>query len=373
MSNVAIVTALPALKSHFNDIDNIEFYSRLVLTLPSLVIALLAPFLGHLIAKIGKKKAATIALIQFAISGSAGLYLESINMILLSRAVLGIMIAVLMIVTTSLVGDYFKPEDRPKFMGLQNAFVGLGGILFVVGGGFLSDISWRDTFAIYLISLLILPLAFTQIKEIKIEPSKQDGDIQINKGIYFIYFLAFVYMSLFFILPTQMPFLLIGEFGATGKFTGAIIAATFVANAIGAIIFAKLKGYFSFRTIFLIGLFIFAIGFMGLGLANNLYLFFIPAPIMGFGAGIMLTNLTAWMLSYTSMQNRVKSSGYFTSALFFGQFASPLIFQNIVNHLGIQNFFTNLSLIIATVVFISLIIFSLRNKENLNIQTKQKG
>ena len=39
MSNVAIVTMLPHLKDYFKDISNIEFYSRLMLTLPSLVIA----------------------------------------------------------------------------------------------------------------------------------------------------------------------------------------------------------------------------------------------------------------------------------------------------------------------------------------------
>ena len=49
MSNVAIVTALPHLKEEFTFINNIEFYSRLMLTLPSLVVALLAPILGHLI------------------------------------------------------------------------------------------------------------------------------------------------------------------------------------------------------------------------------------------------------------------------------------------------------------------------------------
>ena len=49
MSNVAIVTMLPHLKDHFNNVENIEIYSRLMLTLPSLVIAFLAPFLGHFI------------------------------------------------------------------------------------------------------------------------------------------------------------------------------------------------------------------------------------------------------------------------------------------------------------------------------------
>ncbi len=55
MSNVAIVTMLPHLNEHFEDVKNIELYSRLMITLPSLSIALLSPFLGHFVYKTGKK------------------------------------------------------------------------------------------------------------------------------------------------------------------------------------------------------------------------------------------------------------------------------------------------------------------------------
>ena len=136
MSNVAIVTALPHLKEHFADIKNIEFYSRLMLTLPSFVIAILAPILGHIIFRFGKKRSAIIALVVFAISGSTGLYLDSLELLLASRAVFGVCVATLMIVSTSLVGDYFKEQSRHKFMGYQSAFTAVGGVVFVIGGGF---------------------------------------------------------------------------------------------------------------------------------------------------------------------------------------------------------------------------------------------
>jgi MFS family permease len=136
MSNVAVVTVIPHLKDIFPS-DNIEFYARLMITLPSLMIAILASFLGHLIYKIGKKKSTLFALVLFGSTGTAGLYLNTIENLLISRALLGIAIAMLMIVSTSLVGDYFEGEDRHRFMGLQSAFTSIGGVFFVVGGGVL--------------------------------------------------------------------------------------------------------------------------------------------------------------------------------------------------------------------------------------------
>lgn len=359
MSNVAIVTALPHLKEYFTNVENIEFYSRLMLTLPSLVIALLAPILGHVIFKFGKKRSAIIALVIFSISGSSGLYLDSLEILLASRALFGVSIAILMIVSTSLVGDYFKAQSRHKFMAYQSSFMAIGGVIFVTGGGFLSDISWRYSFGIYLIGFLLLPLAITQLKEVKVDTINEE-EIEVSSKMYFIYFLSFCYMLIFFILPTQIPFLLIEEFNASGKFAGTIIGCAFLANAFGSITFTRLKNKFSYSTIFLIASFIIALGFAGVGLVSNLNLFFLTAPLLGFGGGIMMTNLTAWMLSRTTLQKRVKSSGYFTSALFLGQFSSPLIFHGLVSYFGVQDFFLfiGLSLILIVVFFT----FYLRSK-----------
>ena len=353
MSNVAIVTALPHLKDYFTQADNINFYSRLMLTLPSLVIALLAPILGHIIFKYGKKRSVIIALIVFSISGSAGLYLQTLEMLLFSRAIFGIAVATLMIVSTSLIGDYFKLENRHKFMGYQSAFMALGGVVFVIGGGVLSDINWRYSFGIYLIGFFILPFVLTQINEI-VETSN-NNELEVDSNMYFIYFLAFFFMLIFFILPTQIPFLLIEEFNTNGSFAGTIIAIAFISNALGAISFSKIKDKFSYSTIYLIALFIIAIGFTGIGLVNNIYLFFITSPILGFGGGIMMTNITAWMLSKTSIKKRVKTSGYFTSAIFLGQFSSPIVFHSLVSSLGVQSFFFTIGISLFLIVILLLL------------------
>lgn len=356
MSNVAIVTSLPHLKEYFTHVDNIEFYSRLMLTLPSLVIAILAPILGHFIFRFGKKRSALIALFFFSLFGTAGLYLNSIESLLISRALFGLCVATLMIISTSLVGDYFKEQDRHKFMGYQSAFMAIGGIFFVIGGGFLSDINWRLPFGIYFIGLILIPLVAVNLKEVKIENITEDENLNISKNILVVYFLSFIYMLLFFVLPTQIPFLLIEKFKASGSFAGTIIATAFFCNALGAIIFPKLKSKFSFSTIYLIGLVLIALGFTTVGFIHNIYFFFLTSPILGFAGGIMMTNVTAWMLSKTNLKKRVKSSGYFTSSLFLGQFLSPIIFHPLVENFEIQNFFLVIGLSLFTITFMVIII-----------------
>ncbi len=340
MSNVAIVTVIPHMKEIFSHEPNIELLSRLMITLPSLMIAILAPFLGHLIHHIGKKISALFALVLFGISGSAGLYLDSIESLLTSRAILGIAIAALMIVSTALVGDYFKAQDRHKFMGIQSAFTSIGGIIFVVGGGVLSDIDWRYPFGIYLIGFILLPF----VVKFFIERNKNDKDFdndleELNPRLFHIYFLAFLLMAIFYILPTQIPFLMMNEFGASGALTGSIISIAFVFHAFGSLTFAKMKQKIEYKTIYLIGLAIIASGFVFIGFISNIYLFFFSASMLGFGGGMMMTNVNAWMLSRAHSSKRVKSSGYMTSSFFMGQFFSPIFTMPIVSSFGVQNTF----------------------------------
>ncbi len=354
MSNVAIITALPHLKDHFPNQEHIEFLSRLVITLPSLSIALLSPFLGHLLQNFTRRSATLVALVFFALFGTAGFYLQSIESILMSRLFFGVSIATLMIITTSLVGDYFTNETRPKYMGLQSAFGSFGGLVFLVGGGLLSDIGWRYPFLIYAIGVVFIPLVWLFLKE----PQHYGGAIEdesIQPRLMGIYILAFVLMLIFYILPTQVPFLIINHFHASGSFTGFIIASAFFANALGALTFSKLKKHFDFPVIYLIGMGIVGFGFIAIGAINNVYFFFMTSPIMGFGGGILMTNVVAWMLSKSHHKRRVKSSGYLSSALFFGQFASPVVFHPFVSYFGVQHFFSVLGAALLLVVFLMML------------------
>jgi MFS family permease len=338
MSNVAIITSLPHLKDHFPHVDAIEFYSRLMITLPSLSIALLAPFLGHLLHGISRRASITGGLLIFALTGSAGLYLQGIESLLVSRALFGVAVAVLMIVTTALVGDYFTQEQRHRYMGLQSAFTSLGGLLLLVSGGLLSDIGWRYPFAVYLLGLLYIPLVRRFIIEPR-HPAHGDAVEEPDAKLTGIYALAFLLMLLFYILPTQMPFLMINHFGASGILTGSIIATAFIANALGAMSFSRLKKRFGFGQIYLIGMAVVGIGFVLIGLVRDVHLFFLTSPIMGFGGGVLMTNVMAWMLSRSHSRRRVKSSGYLASSLFMGQFFSPILFHPAVVHFGVQHFF----------------------------------
>ena len=81
---------------------------------------------------------------------------------------------------------------------------------------------------------------------------------------------------------------------------------------------------------------------------------------MGFGGGILMTNMTAWMLSRTHHTQRIHKSAYLTSSLFLGQFFSPIIFHPVVSYFSIENFFIVIGIGLLTCVFVSVVSFKKR-------------
>ena len=123
MSGITIVSSLPLISHTFSNIPHIEFLSKLMLTVPSIVIAIFSPFAGHIVDRWGRLKPLYTGILLFVIGGSSGFYLHDFYIILAGRAILGLGVSLIMTSSTALIGDYFTEELRHKFMAKQGMTV----------------------------------------------------------------------------------------------------------------------------------------------------------------------------------------------------------------------------------------------------------
>lgn len=343
MSGITVVSSLPLMSQTFSDIPNIEFLSKLMLTIPSIIIALFAPFAGHIVDKWGRLKPLYIGIFLFILGGSSGFYLQDFYAILVGRAILGFAVALIMTSSTALIGDYFDEEARHKFMSQQGLAVALGGIVFITSGGLLAQIHWSYPFAIYFIPLLFLPLLLTSLYEP--EKHKHSDDPELEPTLLPVYLTAFFVMVLFYMLPTQLPYLIVNTLGGKPQTIGFVIATAMTFNAITAMQYAKIKARLSYMQIYAATFLLFGIGLFFISQASSIgHLFFATTPI-GIAFGLLLVNTNAWFLSKVPPSKRGKASGLLTSSFFLGQFSSPLLFEPIVTSYGIQGLFLIISVV----------------------------
>lgn len=352
MSGITIVSSLPLISHTFSDIPNIEFLSKLMLTIPAIAIAIFSPFAGYIVDKFGRLKPLYIGMFFFIVGGSSGFYLHDFYIILVGRAILGIGVALIMTSSTALIGDYFCEKERYKFMSKQGMTIALGGIVFISTGGLLAQMHWSYPFAIYLIPILFVPFLLKSLHEPK--KNKYSEDLEIEVKLLPVYLTAFFVMVLFYMMPTQFPYLIVNILGSKVQTVGFVIASAMIFNAITSIQYAKIKAKFSYIQIYAATFLLFGLGLFIISQATNITgLFFATVPI-GMAFGLLFVNTNAWFLSLVPAHKRGKAAGVLTSSFFLGQFSSPIVFEPIVSVYGIQMLFliiSGVSLLVAFVLF----------------------
>ena len=341
MSVITISAALPGMAAHFLLVEHADLIVKLVLTIPALMIAVISPITGRLIDRHGRLRLLWFALVLYAIAGVSGYFLEGLYTILLSRAVLGISVGISMTIVITLIADYFQGMERQKFVGLQVAFMSLGGIVCISVGGVLADLGWRYPFLIYLFSLVVLPFSIFFLRE---PPISNKGDETIQKAkAHPIIWLLFVNTTLmwiiFFLIPVQIPFYLTTIGIESGSMMGAAIAISTAFSAISSFSYSKIRGRLSFLSIFALGYLLMAAGYMSLSVADNYPLVILAMSLAGFGIGMMIPNTNMWVMKIAPPAIRGKEIGKLTTFWFMGQFLSPIIMYPILNTLTLPSTF----------------------------------
>jgi MFS family permease len=339
MSIITISPALPQMMRAFQDVENAEFLVKLILTIPALLIAIVSPITGRLIDKHGRLRILWISLGLYAISGSAGFFLDNLYHILVSRVFLGIAVGMSMTVVITLIADYFQGQERQKFVGLQIAFMSFGGILFIGLGGILADINWRFPFLIYLFAFAVLPMSIAFLREpaiIKADASNTRS-IKAPPFIWLLFFNTMVMWIIFFLIPVQIPFYLKAIGVEKNALIGAAIATSTLFSAVSSFSYSKLRERFNFMTIFSIGYILMAMAFVMISILHSYAWVIVAMMLAGFGMGMMIPNTNMWVMKIAPQQIRGKEIGKLTTFWFLGQFLSPIIIYPLLQVLTLSN------------------------------------
>ncbi len=358
MSSAAISPSLPEMSVVFQDEQDAEFLVKLVLTLPTLSIAIFAPFAGIIIDKCGRKKLFVVSIILYGVTGASGFFLDSLFEILVSRALFGIALAGIMTTSIALIADYFEGAKRDRIIGLQGAFSTFGGVMFLVVGGLLADLSWDAPFLIYLLAFVVLPFVMYFIYEPKISRTKETlkGKFATVKITYLLYPIAFLSMVAIFLTPVQIPFHLKQLSDASNTEVGIAIAISYLFAGIASLFYKKIKSSQSFRNIFIVAFLLMGSGYVIISFAENYLQVVSGLAIAGVGLGLLIPNVTLCLISETPALYRGRVLGGLLTYLFLGQFFSAIVSQPLISELGSSITFglIGFMLMILSLVFVAM-------------------
>jgi MFS family permease len=359
MAGATIAPALPQMQAYFATISGSNYLVRLALTLPALFIAIGAPIAGVIIDRMGRKPLLIVSLVLYGLAGSSGFFLASLPAILVGRALLGVSVAGVMTTATTLIADYYSGTARAQVLGLQAGFMGLGGVLFLTVGGALADLNWRFPFLIYLVALVLALCAAILLPEpnrVVDQASSTSEASALPLGLLVLtYGMGILLEIIFYLIPVQLPFYLQQLYQATATQSGLAIALSSLCSAATSLLYRRFKAKLSFIAIYGITFLNIGIGYWLIGMGGTPVQMAIALAIAGTGLGLVIPNMNLCLTSVTPDAARGRVLAGVTTAIFLGQFLSPLISQPLSQMRGLAETYRiagGVTLIMAVIMLI---------------------
>ncbi|MFT4212899.1 MAG: MFS transporter [Microbacterium sp.] len=326
---VLLAPVLPAMSEEFADVPGAEALVPLTLTLPALFIALLAPVAGRLVDKLGRKRVLIVALLGYAVVGTAPLWLDTLAGILASRALVGIAEAFIMTCCTASIADYFLGGRRVRYLGMQAVVTTGAATIFLALGGLLGASGWRAPFWLYTVSAVIALGVIVVIWPIRQTDDGRERNAEKLAPMRWRPLILPIVVStaagvIFYTLIVELSYVLAAH-GVTSTATlGGLAAISSLATAIGSFLFHWVTALGA-RVLLAASLALAGIGYVVIMVAGAVPLVMAGAVIAGFGGGLLLPTLITWAISGLPYELRGRATGAWTSSIFFGEFLCPLI------------------------------------------------
>lgn len=340
MGLIVLVPILPAMTAHYRSVPGVEYLIPLMLTLPALCVAVLSPVAGVVVDFFGRRKTCIGALVIYSIVGILPIFLESLTAIIISRVVLGAMEALVVISSTTLIGDYFHGRDREKWLANQTAVASLSSIFLALLGGSLGSFGWRGAFASYGVSILfaIALMLWTW------EPRKSDEPIEEFAApdarfpwstILPISLLAIFGGTMFFTMQIQVSTMLseyynIGSTSALGLYSG--LAGLSVAG--GTLLYRRFTARLITPTQLLIAFGLLGVSYVLMNYSPTPQLFTTWLVVNQIGSGMLLPALVVSAMGRLPFEVRGRGTGMFMSGWWLGQPLSSQAVAFMRNHNG---------------------------------------
>lgn len=147
-----ISATIPQMAKSFPGHSQVQI--ELITTIVSMFVTIFVLVSGLIVNKLGQKTTAVLGIAIAAVSSIIPAFSNSFNMIMVSRAILGVGIGLANPLAVSLIGEFFEGDFLAHLMGWRAAASGIGTSLMTLLAGQLLKISWH---AAYLVYLLFVP------------------------------------------------------------------------------------------------------------------------------------------------------------------------------------------------------------------------
>jgi MFS family permease len=325
----AALPILPAIIRAFPSQPNIVELVPLVAVLPTLTVALASIVAGVAGEKVGRRRLLIFATAVFAVSAVLPIWLNSFMLILVSRAVAGLAIGVMITSAVALTGDYYSGATLQRWLAAQGGVAAIIGVVVSVVSGALGELSWRYAF-LPLLAGVPLFIGLVAVKPPQFAPAHvlqtadDEGGSPPWAAWFCIFALSMVGIMIVFPPAYELGVLIHEKALGASWITGAGVAVMAAAAAVAAFSLGWMRRLRP-PTKAALAIGVAGLGALLIGQSRSLAPLMLGSALDGAGQGMLNPALSMWLLECTPGRWRGPTVGAFTTVTFLTLFVAPLV------------------------------------------------
>ncbi len=327
MAGAAVAPALSVIQEYFNREPAVIV--KLIISMPALCIALTNLFFARLCRIFRAKTLTLIGLSMYVVFCCLAGACSNIYMVLVCRALLGVGVGIIMPMSTGLITYFFTKDKQDALMGYSSSMNMMGGVVATLIAGGLAMVSWRLSFAVYLMGFVsIIPVAMWMPNEKIISDSRDKHEGGTFRKYYPYIICMFLLMLTFFNYPANFALECSNSGFVRPQLVPVIMALMDIFGFFGGLIFSRLIRVLKGNMKYLAPM-MFLCGYLCLEVAGNLILVLLGSFLVGaaIGAGV------PFLISTASMEAGDKAAmtviPALSVALYLAQFTTPIIIMTL--------------------------------------------
>ncbi|ALO15154.1 Bacillibactin exporter [Salinivirga cyanobacteriivorans] len=330
MGVASLTPAFPTIARHFNlNMDEIGLLIT-AFTIPGIF---MAPLMGILADRLGRKAVLIPSLILFGLAGAACAHTNNFNTLLILRVFQGLGAASLGSLNITIIGDLFEGNRRTTIMGYNASVLSIGTAFYPAIGGALALINWKFIFYLPLLAIPIAMWALTTLPT----PRPENGQ-NVKNYFYSLWKIVnqpyvwalfsmniFVFIILYGAYLTFLPSFLETKFQADSFEIGIIMSIMSITTAITATQLGKISKRFNKRLILTLSSIAYILALALLALSTNITMVIMAVIIYGFGQGLFIPTIQTLLAGIASVRERASIMSINSMVLRIGQSMGPVV------------------------------------------------
>lgn len=334
MAGAAVAPALEVIRAHFSDATRTSV--QLIVSMPAVFIVITNLCFNRLAEKFGSKTLVMTGLVLYTAGGCCAGLFDSIGLVLLMRALVGVGVGMIMPLSTGLLTYYFPPEMREGLLGLASAANQLGGVIATLLAGLLAGISWRLSFMVYLMGLISIVLCLIFLPNDRIGGAAQPDEAP-RGGVFrrnLTHIAAmFLLMSAFFVYPANFAIVTAAEGDMPMQLCAPVMAGLDLVAFLGGLLFVWVKRV-SGRFAALVAPLMFLAGYCLLAFVGGTAGTLAGSALIGFANGVGIPYIISTASANEGRRAATTVMPLLSASMYLAQFVSPFLLSAVAAFAG---------------------------------------